>query len=60
MTTPDRYAVFGDPISHSKSPKIQQLFAGQTGQALQYTAERVPAAQFSERADVFLLKAAKA
>jgi shikimate dehydrogenase len=53
MPTPDRYAVFGDPIGHSKSPKIQQLFAGQTGQALLYTAERVPAAQFSERADGF-------
>jgi shikimate dehydrogenase len=59
MTTPDRYAVFGDPISHSKSPKIQQLFAGQTGQALQYTAERVPAAQFSERADVFFAEGGK-
>ncbi|WP_394752395.1 shikimate dehydrogenase [Crenothrix sp.] len=55
----DRYAVFGDPIGHSKSPKIHQLFAEQTGQSLQYTAERVPAAQFATAANTFFTEGGK-
>ncbi len=38
----DRYAVIGNPVAHSRSPTIHQLFAAQCGQDLDYSTLLAP------------------
>ncbi len=49
----DRYAVFGNPIAHSKSPQIHTAYAEQTAQDLSYTALCPPLDGFSDAARAF-------
>ena len=53
MSRVDRYAVFGHPIGHSKSPRIHRLFAEQTGQSIAYTAQDVRPECFDTAVRVF-------
>ena len=55
----DRYAVFGQPIKHSKSPRIHALFAQQTQQDIDYQAEEVSAVDFNSAVACFFNKGGK-
>lgn len=52
----DQYAVFGNPIAHSRSPLIHRLFAEQTNQTLSYQATEVEVDQFIQTAHTFFTK----
>ncbi|MDF1762557.1 MAG: shikimate dehydrogenase [Oleibacter sp.] len=49
----DLYAVFGNPIGHSKSPRIHLAFAQETKQDLFYKAVLVPLGDFKKEAERF-------
>lgn len=55
----DRYAVFGNPIKHSKSPLIHTLFAEQTQQQLQYSAIEAPIDGFEQSVAEFFNQGGK-
>ncbi|USD65337.1 shikimate dehydrogenase [Vibrio sp. SCSIO 43136] len=55
----DKYAVFGNPISQSKSPFIHTLFARQTSQNLEYTALTAPPEEFAPAAKAFFTQGGK-
>ncbi|MGN6580636.1 MAG: shikimate dehydrogenase [Bordetella sp.] len=53
MSTPPRYAVIGNPVEHSRSPRIHALFGQQTGIALQYERLLAPLGGFEATAQAF-------
>ena len=59
MNATDHYAVFGQPIKHSKSPRIHQLFAEQTNQQLDYIAREVSAPAFEASVRAFFAAGGK-
>jgi shikimate dehydrogenase len=50
----DRYAVLGNPVGHSKSPRIHALFAAQTGQDISYQAILADKDAFPAAIDAFV------
>ena len=50
---PDRYAVIGNPVAHSKSPFIHAEFAWQTGQDLVYERILAPLDGFAAAVETF-------
>lgn len=49
----DRYAVFGNPIGHSRSPRIHAAFAAQTGEPIEYGACCIEPEQFETEVAAF-------
>ena len=59
MSSPDRYAVVGNPIAHSKSPLIHAAFAAQTGQHLVYERMLAPIDGFAAAVKQFFNEGGK-
>ncbi len=55
----DQYAVFGNPINHSKSPGIHRQFAEQTGQDMHYAKQLVDENAFEASAEAFFAQGGK-
>lgn len=56
---PDRYAVIGNPIAHSKSPEIHARFAEQTRQHMTYERLLAPLDGFVEAVNLFVAQGGK-
>lgn len=50
----EKFAVFGNPIGHSKSPRIHALFAAQTGIEHPYGAVLAPLDSFETSLQAFI------
>ncbi|RCU45372.1 shikimate dehydrogenase [Corallincola luteus] len=55
----DQYAVFGNPIGHSKSPMIHTFFARQTAQDISYQAILAPVDGFESAVQAFFSQGGK-
>lgn len=55
----DLYAIFGNPINHSKSPNIHRQFAEQTGQDMHYNKQLVNEGEFEVAAQQFFAQGGK-
>ena len=55
----DHYAVFGNPIEHSKSPAIHTAFASATGEDIRYQKQQVDKDGFVAAADKFFASGGK-
>ena len=56
---PDRYAVAGNPIAHSRSPLVHSQFAEQTGQAMVYERLLCPLDAFANTLNHFVQAGAR-
>ena len=48
------YALFGNPVKHSKSPWLHTAFARQTGKEMTYSAIEAPLDGFRQELDIFM------
>jgi shikimate dehydrogenase len=55
----DKYAVFGNPVTHSRSPQIHSAFAAATDQNLSYDKQLVAIDGFEAAADEFFTSGGK-